>query len=377
MRPFGSTVALASVLGAGACAFSAEMSRSAPASPCPGELLAPARETPDTTVLRWYRATDERDVQLSSRWCETVGPPVVVPRPATSFPAWERGSGLDVVTWNVHINGGDVSGFLQDELGLDCSAAPPRIDPGRPPFVLLLQEVWRHSDALPYVERSRSIPWTIDVEHERADEADIVEVAERCGLALVYVPSARNGPDTGSRPGEDKGNAILSSLPLTTPIAIDLPLEGGRKVALAATVRSPGGQRVRVVTVHLDVASTLIRALASGNQTRARQVKGLIEALDEAERDGPLTQVAVVGGDFNAWAGNETTLKLMGRAFPQSPAWDGLGTRGAFPPDHIFFGRASFRAFTVEGYRKIDDLHGSDHNARGLTLRYAPVSGGG
>ena len=37
----------------------------------------------------------------------------------------------------------------------------------------------------------------------------------------------------------------------------------------------------------------------------------------EAEEDGPLTQVAVVGGDFNTWAGNESALRFMRDAFPE------------------------------------------------------------
>ena len=72
---------------------------------------------------------------------------------------------------------------------------------------------------------------------------------------------------------------------------------------------------------------------------------------------------------------NETTLKLMRQAFPDSPEWDGLGTRGSFPPDHIFFRRGSSRAFTVESYQRIGEPYGSDHNGRRLRLRYAPVGG--
>lgn len=372
MSARGVTVTLGAVLTA-ACGFSPEMERAAPASPCPGEVVGPAASVPDTTELRWYRAAAERDVRLASSWCATVGGPVLISNPEGSFPAWERGTGLEVVTWNMQINGGDAFRFLRDELGLDCTADRPRLEGGRAPFVALLQETWRRSDDLPFVESGANVPWTIDEEHGRDEEADIVEVARRCGLALVYVPSARNGPDTGGRPREDKGNAVLSTLPLSTPLGIDLPLEGGRKVAVAATVHAPGGERVRLVTVHLDVASTLIRSLVSGNQTRTRQATGVIDALDEAERDGPHTPVVVVGGDMNTWAGNETALKVMWQAFPDSPSWDGLGTRGAFPPDHIFFRGSGNRAFTVEQYRRIDDTYFSDHNGRRLRLRYAPI----
>jgi endonuclease/exonuclease/phosphatase family metal-dependent hydrolase len=368
----------------GACSLSPDMERAVPTGVCPGDRFV-GFGPGDTTSVRWYRASEDRDNRLSSRWCATVGEAVLHFEPRAEFAPWERGVGVEVASWNMQINGGDLYGFMAGEFGLDCSGEHPRIEAGRPPFVLLLQEAWRYSDELPFTGSGRHVPWTIDEEQDAWDPAaprpvlegehDIVETAEACGLSLVYVPSARNGPDTGERPREDKGNAILSSLPLSTPIALDLPLEGGRKVAVAATILAPGGERVRVVSAHLDVASTLVRALVSGNQTRARQARGLIDGLARAERDGPGTEVVVVGGDFNAWVGNETTLKLMRQAFPESPPWDGLGTRGSFPPDHMYFRRGSSRAFTVESYERIGELYGSDHNARRLRLRYAPVGG--
>jgi endonuclease/exonuclease/phosphatase family metal-dependent hydrolase len=344
-----------------------------PAAPissfCPEETIRASAGAPaDTTELRWYRASEERDVRLASRWCATVGPPVFRLVPTATFPSWESAGAVDVVTWNMQIGGGDLYRFLDGELGLDCSGARPVLRSGARPFVLLLQEVWRYSEDLPVVESSEIVPWTIDPQRETGEDPDIIEAANRCGLSFLYVPSARNGADDDSRPKEDKGNAILSTLSLTAPIAFDLPLEGGRKVALAVTSASPRGERVRFVTTHLDVASTLFRSLASGNQTRARQTLGLIDGIAKAERDGPLTQVVVVGGDFNTWAGNESSIKFMQAEFPDSPKWDDLGTRGAFAPDHFFFRRRAYGQFSVEEYRRIEDTYGSDHNGRRLTL---------
>jgi len=368
LRALVLTGALASAVGA--CGMRPDMERAAPAAYCPGESLGRASEAPDTMQLQWYRAAETRDRDLADQWCATVGEPVIRPTASSSFPAWSQSTGLEIVSWNMQIGGGDLYRMIETELGLDCTAARPTFRAGSRPFVVLLQEVWRSSDELPEVESSSIIPWTIDPGDESRARPDIVQAAERCGLALVYVPSARNGPDSGSRPREDKGNAILSSVSLSTPIAMDLPLEGGRKVAVAATVYGPTGTRVRLTTVHLDVASTLVRTLLSGNQTRARQASGLIDAIDRAEDDGPLTTVNVVGGDFNTWAANETTLKLMRQAFPESPEWDGLRTRGPYPTDHFFFRRGSFRSFSLEGYRRVDDLYGSDHNLRRATLVY-------
>lgn len=378
-RPFPVRVlatALASVVVA-ACGLSPTMERAAPVSTyCPEEGLPRARSgPPDTLRIRWYRAVDERDRNLAGDWCETVGPPVLSLDPAASFPAWEPGAELRVLSWNVAVGAGDLVSFLTEEAGVPCdgSTAVGHVQP----FVLLVQEAWRRAEGLPALEKESLAPWT--VETERLDEsADVVEVAKRCGLALVYVPSARNGPDTGTRPDEDKGNAVLSSVPLTAPIALDLPFEAGRKVAVAATVRTPGGERLRVVSVHLDVASTLMRTLLSGNQTRVRQARGLLDGLEKAERDGPLTAITVVGGDFNTWSGSESTLKLMRDRFPHSPSWDGLPTWRPLdlPVDHIFFRRGAFDHVSVDGYRRIDDPHGSDHFGRRLVVEYRTVEEG-
>lgn len=383
MRPHPIRVHRRVLLGAGtvllaACGLETTMERSAPApavAHCPATSLGEATEALDSLSLRWYRSTGDRDQRMAADWCRVVGSPELRLQPTGSgFPAWTESSGLAFASWNMAAGGGDIYAFLNGELGLDCSANRPVMRTGSRPFVLTLQEAWRRG-SLPVVESGRNVPWTIDPDPDVLESPDVVEAARRCGLALVYVPSARNGPDTDSRPQEDMGTAILSTLPLTVPIALDLPLEGGRKVAVAATALAPGGERVRFATVHLDVTSTLARVVFSGNQTRARQAAGLIDGLDKAERDGPQTAAVLVGGDFNTWAGNETALKFMRRDFPESPAYDGEGTRGAFPADHIFFRRNSYEAFSLENYHRVEDGYGSDHHARRATLLYSPVQG--
>jgi hypothetical protein len=255
--------------------------------------------------------------------------------------------------------------MLSDELGVDCSVGG-RGTEGTRPFVVLLQEAWRFSADLPEVEGSRIIPFTIDPGRTEGEHPDIVQAAERCGLALVYVPSARNGPDDGPRPHEDKGNAVLANIPLGDPIAFDLPLEGGRKVAVAVTVTMPGGRTVRAVTLHLDVTSTLVRTLLTGNQTRVRQTMGLVDGLARAAADGLAVGATVVGADMNTWASNEATLQRMWAAFPESPPWDGLGTRGGLPTDHMFFRVDEDDSIGFARYARIEDRYGSDHHARRL-----------
>lgn len=350
------------------------MERAEPlASGCPGAstaTIAPERAAPSAADadVRWYRATEDRDRDLSSRWCATVGAPVVRLQPTGTFSPWTTDGGLEMVVWNTFLGGGDIERFLDRELGLECEPGAPRLRVGSRPFVLMLQEAWRRSEDLPFVDDSPEVPWMMGPSGEVPADASIVRVAERCGLALVYVPSARNGSDSGPRPREDKGNAILSTLPLTDAVALDLPLEAGRKVAVGASVAAPDGALVRMVSAHLDVASTFVRTLLTGNQTRARQAAGLIEGLERAEADGPGVGGTVVGSDLNTWAANETALRLMRRAFPQSPEWDRFGTRGIYPADHILLRHDPGVTLTLTDYRRIENAYGSDHHGRRATL---------
>ena len=352
------------------CAIPHSMYEVAPAGSCPGTAaVAPGESDAGAPTLRWFRSEEARDQSLGSAWCETVGEPVVELAVDAGLPPWPQEAPLAVVGWNIAIGGGDVLRFLDEHLHLKCLESGPEAGEGFGPFVLLLQEVYRRSDDLPFVEDSELIPWVIQPDEESGEDLDIEELARRCGLSLVYVPSARNGPDTGERPGEDKGNAILASVPLSEPVAIDLPHEGGRKTAVAATVRSPEGRSVRVVTLHLDVASTLVRTLLTGNQTRVRQGSGVISALEILDRSAPADAATVVAGDFNTWAGKESILQHMRVAFPDSPPWDGQPTRGPFTTDHIFLRRAGPEAVEVERYDRIEDAFHSDHQARILLLR--------
>ena len=81
------------------------------------------------------------------------------------------------------------------------------------------------------------------------------------GSDRVYVPSMRNGGLTSK---QDRGNAILSSLPLDELSAIELPFERQRRVAIAATVaghtRAGTPWSLRVASVHLDNLGGVRRA---------------------------------------------------------------------------------------------------------------------
>jgi endonuclease/exonuclease/phosphatase family metal-dependent hydrolase len=286
-------------------------------------------------------------------------------------------------------DGGDVPLFLEEVLGYECHTRSPAQNAGFSHFVLLIQEAHRRSEAIPDVPESFKFPPRIVPEPPSEGWLDIVELADTCGLALFYVPSQRNGPQTVDGEREDKGNAILSTLPLEDLVAIALPFEAGRKVAVAATIGGSSGTRLRVTSVHLDIASTLYRTLKTANTARLRQSAGLIQALalietggvtsglvnvgsgetDCGDLPGPIATVAA--GDFNTWSAGESAIDQMRLCFPDSPPWDGEPTYGAFPTDFIFVRRAADgRVAYVDGsQRRIEKRYGSDHQARIAWLR--------
>ena len=122
-------------------------------------------------------------------------------------------------------------------------------------FVLLLQEAVRGGAAVPpTVPDDAPVPDRIQIASPSGNLDDVVSVAEHQGLALLYLPSMRNGRDDNAR-AEDGGNAILSTFNLSEPTGIS-PLHasapgrncrdsGGRgtsaaSMALARRQRSPG-----------------------------------------------------------------------------------------------------------------------------------------
>ena len=317
----------------------------------------------------WVRAAAPRDRALQSAWCETVGGPVVIPEPAERFGGAASTDSLLVLSWNMNLGGGDLLSLLQAEAGVSCGGAPQSEATAPRPFVLLLQEAYRRSERLPPAPPSELVPRTLDPPPGADVDQEITTVATRCGLALVYVPSHRNGPDSGARPAEDKGNAILSNLPLSAPAAIDLPFEAYRRVATVAEARLEERPPLRVVSVHLDVSGLPFRMLVSAGGTRARQAAGLAEGLERLADARPPTSGTVVGADMNTWSADEAAVRSLREALPDSPPPDRLVTRGAFPADHIFF-RGGAGGPYASRYHVLERTFGSDHHGRALLLTW-------
>ena len=186
--------------------------------------------------IRWLRVSAANERASLDRWCSGVGAPVRI-EPTRHE---ENFSGpLPLVSWNMHVGGGDLDAFVADLRGGKLTGRP------EPDFILLLQEAYRAGE----VPSEGSASWAAAVQPvlPHRVRSDVTEGARRLGLWAVYIPSMRNG-----RPGattEDRGNAILSTRPLADVTAIELPLENQRRIAIAATA-TIAGRPIRIVDTH-------------------------------------------------------------------------------------------------------------------------------
>ena len=324
--------------------------------------------------VRWVAPGDARDLERLVEWCRTVGPVLVEsPEEGSALAVVES---LAIVTWNVHVGGGDIGDVVgrlrRGEFTKGRAVAH---------FVLLLQEAHREGTDVPAaVPAGSPVPDSIVERPPHSVRRDIRSVARSERLHVVYAPSMRNGGTTAEP--EDRGTAILSTLPLANLQAIELPFERQRRVALAATVsgeRSSGTPwQLRVAAVQMDTSLALTRG--GPIAARRRQAEALLEALGlessfesgtELTRSGfpPATAAeirsmpTVVGGDFNTWLGyKEPALEILRRAFPETPpagnasTWRGpLGAHAAL--DHVFV-RGRLESVKT---KRLASRFGSDH----------------
>jgi endonuclease/exonuclease/phosphatase family metal-dependent hydrolase len=278
-------------------------------------------------------------------WRRSVGPPVVLSAPTPVSVSADR---LIVVNWNMHVGGGDIARLFTDvrrEAG------------GNLPIVLLIQEAYREGPEVPTrLDATASFASLIRSLRPDGSREEIASVARRLGLHAYYVPSMRNGGP--GRSAEDRGNAILSTLPLDQLSAIELPFERQRRVAVAATVAgvtsSGAPWRVRVVSAHLDNMVGARRLwVAGGELGRTRQARGLVSALADEKS-------LVLGGDLNTWFGfRDSAYLTAARAFPQTQVSDRRATfHGLLRLDHLFFRLdEGWRA----AFHRAEDRYDSDH----------------
>jgi endonuclease/exonuclease/phosphatase family metal-dependent hydrolase len=299
-------------------------------------------------AVRWYRDQAARPHPTLDAWCRGVGPVVYQSQPASSVgesPPVRPTDAIAVVSWNVNVGAGNLSAFVADLRAGTWSE-------GRRPehFVLLLQEALRTGDTVPPRGPLQAGARRL---LRGPPRVDIVAFARDLGLSLVYVPSMRNGFDASAQ-SEDRGNAILSTLPLLAPGALELPFVRQRRVAVLAMLGGPEDEEpLWVASVHLDHVVGASRLwLFGATRARGRQARAIASLL---QPQGAF----VVGGDFNTWFGaNEPALREMTRVSNQAAqAREGTYKSGAVL-DYLFFRMPAAARAT---YERAGSTYGSDH----------------
>lgn len=205
-------------------------------------------------------------------WRSAVGVPLA--EDAAAPDGIEPPGLLLILAWNVWIGRGKLDQLI------------PQIRREHPlHLVVLAQEAFRRDETIP---RDATAYAASDFSQRAWPEHDIATLARDLGLHLRYAPSMRNGAHRS-----DRGNAILSTLPLEDTVAWELPFSYQRRVALAATVRLPDGRGLRVCTAHLDPRGGSARDLL-GVLGRGAQAQAVLERLAEAGDDPVL-----LGADLN------------------------------------------------------------------------------
>jgi endonuclease/exonuclease/phosphatase family metal-dependent hydrolase len=315
--------------------------------------------------IRWTAPPDAGDRLALDEWCRAVGPAVLTVPTQQDGDVPRRITDLVVVSWNVHVGAGDVVRLVE-------TLRSGRWTDGRPVerFVLLLQETYRSGGMVPGAERSGR--WAATVRPRLArPRLDAVELAEALGLSLYYVPSMRNGPP--AQTDEDRGNAILSTEPLTDLEAIELPFERQRRVVVQATIpldAAPGepGEALRLTSAHFENLGPRRRLGIFSTASRREQAEALIDRL-------PARGPAVLGGDLNTWFGTlEPAYRRLAARFDPVTQADSRPTfGGVLRLDHLLVRLpAGWDARTIRLER-----FGSDHHPLLAHLRRstAPQAG--
>jgi endonuclease/exonuclease/phosphatase family metal-dependent hydrolase len=238
------------------------------------------------------RHEDDERLRLDE-WRRNVGSHVALDSPEAPTKDTSPIRSLVALSWNVWIGKGRLRELIARiregefvQLGAD-----PRL-----PLVVLLQEAYRGDSSLPPREgRSGRLLMA-----GLGDQEDVVESAHALGMSLRYAPSMRNGATQS-----DRGNAILSTLPLSDAQAFELPLALQRRVAVAASV-TLAGTTIRLISAHLDPRGPPGHRWL-GAAGRALQAQHLLQCLND--------DTAILGADLNLGRGRyERTWQMLGEA---------------------------------------------------------------
>ena len=301
-------------------------------------------------AVTWAQGRSADALELE-QWCQGVGAPIFVPAPARAAypPALQD---LVVVTWNTHLAEGRLREFIDD---LRSGA----LTSGRPVdhFVLLLQELYRGGSDVPQFVAGARTAFAILPRNPKPTDAR--RYAESLGLSMLYVPSMRNGAGVL----EDRGNAIISTEKLLEPLALELPLERQRRVAISAAVQATIDGRIErldLFNAHLEPLSSP-KSLWVFRNPRRQQARAILDLLKTRRFDnGDASVGTVLGGDFNVVRNG-----INEDAYRESRAWstslaseNQRKTHAMGRIDHLFFRLDKGWQASTE---RVGDRFGSDH----------------
>lgn len=250
-------------------------------------------------------------VCLSCVACGTLAPTVAPSHTRTVAPL------LAVVTWNMNAGRGDLSRLIADLESGRLAGAPAT------EYVLLLQEATR-------------------------EVVNVLEARSAREMETFFVPVWNDGTRT-------RGNALVSTAPLEDPRTIMLPKERQPRMAVAASI-TVAGERLFVVSVHLENRVSWLRGGLMSDTARGRQAEALLRAL-------PVNEPGILGGDMNTWLGvNEPAWRTFRPRFPDTPADTPVPSptfRDRLVLDHLFF---DLPARWYATRRVVADRYGSDHH---------------
>jgi endonuclease/exonuclease/phosphatase family metal-dependent hydrolase len=317
----------------------------APFTSCPAR-AATAGGVPVT----WQQGRADDVVELE-QWCQAVGAPIFVQPPASAAapPPLEE---LAVVTWNTHL----AEGRLVDLIAALRAGA---FTSGRPVthFVLLLQELYRGGSDVPAFMPGARTAFAILPRNPHATDAR--RYAASLGLSVLYVPSMRNGAELL----EDRGNAIISTEPLLDPLALELPLERQRRVAIGTAIEVTIDQRptrLALFNAHLEPLSSP-KSLWIFRNPRGPQARAILDLLRTPRFDnGEAAVGTVLGGDFNiVQRGIDEAAYQEARAWSISLASENQrNTHAMGRIDHLFFRLDEGWSASTE---RLENRFGSDH----------------
>ena len=226
-------------------------------SGCVGGHALAGRPDSGLTPVAWFAPADVKEGAVLERWRGSVGPPVF----SASRPTLAGAGTLTLVSWNTALGAGNV-----ERLVTDLQRERPGV-----PIVLLLQEVYRGGPEVPTL-LTRNAAYASRLRGLRSDgKRDEVEtIASALQMSVYYVPSMRNGSPLTS--DEDRGNAILSTLPLSD-------LTGIRAAVRAAAARR--GRR------NVERIRSRRQLLANTGRVRPPRQYGRVEAALGRQRVRP------------------------------------------------------------------------------------------